>query len=153
MLSDKRFTKEEFSWLIKERNSQPCGLSLSASADQENEIPVVACMSFSVPETTWIELSRELEQVGGAFVIQGLPNNSFSELAKQLRALIEKVVNAPVILDPKFFTQHNVDRAPTFIVSGRSGVDKVVGNTSLSWVLERVECDGDSGYKRGGEDA
>ena len=38
-------------------------------------------ISFSVPLESWIDLSLELDKAGGSFVLNGIPNHSFSEFA------------------------------------------------------------------------
>jgi type-F conjugative transfer system pilin assembly protein TrbC len=82
-------------------------------------------MSFSVPLESWKETSFYLEKLNGAFVLQGLPNNSFEELAKQIIQLRQKGIRAPILLDPHTFTTYNVTSSPTFVLIQDSHHDKI----------------------------
>lgn len=107
-----------------------------------SEPKIFVAMSFSVPDSVWLSLSKELEKAGGIFVLRGLPNNSFTELASKLFSLKSRGVNAPVQLDPKFFQAHHITSVPAFVVKVEEGFGKITGNISLKCALEKMSLKG-----------
>lgn len=103
-----------------------------------SEPKIFVAMSFSVPESVWLSLSKELEKAGGIFVLRGLPNNSFNELASKLLSLKSKGVNAPIQLDPKFFQVHHITSVPAFLIKEEREVYKIQGNISLKFALSKM---------------
>lgn len=101
-------------------------------------------MSFSIPDETWVSISRELEKVGGVFVIRGLPQNNFKELASKILSLKEKGVDVPIQLDPKKFQVYQLTSVPAFLVIEEKSYDKVVGNVSVKFALELMATKGDT---------
>jgi type-F conjugative transfer system pilin assembly protein TrbC len=103
-------------------------------------------ISFSVPEATWLSLSQDLERLDGAFVLRGLPNQSFQALAHHLLKLKERGVNAPIQLDPKKFREFNVSHVPSFVVVNdhTHTFDKVSGNVSLQFALDLMSSKGET---------
>jgi type-F conjugative transfer system pilin assembly protein TrbC len=96
-------------------------------------------VSFSLPEETWLTLSQEVTKVGGVLVLRGLPNNSFKQLAHKVHALREKGVLAPVQIDPKLFSKFAVTKIPCFVTTYKEDFDKLTGNVSLKFALEKME--------------
>ena len=99
---------------------------------------IFVAISFSVPDNVWISLSKELEKEGGVFVLRGLPNNSFSELAAKLLSLKKSGVNAAIQLNPIFFQTHQITNVPAFIVKAGDEFNKISGNISLKSALEKM---------------
>ena len=83
-------------------------------------------------------MSKELEKEGGVFVLRGLPNNSFSELAAKLLSLKKSGVNAAIQLNPIFFQTHQITNVPAFIVKAGDEFNKISGNISLKSALEKM---------------
>ena len=105
----------------------------TSSKKPENSIMVFA--SFSMPDTLWVSLSKELEKQEGAFVLRGIPNNSFPDLAKKILALREKGVFAPILLDPIKFKDYEISKVPTIVQIKEDGFDKISGTVSLHYAL------------------
>lgn len=103
-------------------------------------------MSFSLPEATWLSLSKEAASLGGGtFVLQGLPDNSFIELAKRLFKLKEAGLSIQVEIDPLRFKKYGITTVPSFVVQGSDGsFDKLSGNVSLVYALEYMAHRGDA---------
>lgn len=103
-------------------------------------------ISFSVPEATWLSLSKEAARLGGGtFVLQGLPENSFVELAKRLFKLKEQGLNIQVEVDPIRFRKYGVVTVPSFVVQGSDeSFDKLGGHVSLAYALEYMAHRGDT---------
>lgn len=100
-------------------------------------------MSLSVPESTWIELSKEVTKENGVFVLRGLPGNSFRALAVRMARLKERGVDATIQLHPMLFKDYSVEKVPTFVVVNEQGFDKVSGNISLAFALEQIASKGE----------
>lgn len=127
-------------------STQPCitGL-LTKSATYD----MAVCISFSVPDAVWIELSNVLEKVNGAFILRGLPDNSFKKLSEKVQLLQKLGVNAPLLIDPLLFTKNNVETVPTFLVSDQDEIqqgkiDKISGNISAYYAIQKMAQDGET---------
>lgn len=101
-------------------------------------------MSFSVPDEVWISLSKEMEKRGASFVIRGLPKNSFAELSQKIFSLKEKGVNVPIQVDPEKFKKYEIQDVPAFVYAKANKFDKVTGNISLKYALDRIKLKGDN---------
>lgn len=121
-----------------------CSNCMNGQMDPFQDPQVFAFMSFSIPDATWISLSNELEKVGGIFVLRGLPNQSFRELADKIFVLKEKGVNVPIQLDPQQFQIYQLTSVPTFVVPEGEQFDKVTGNVSLKFALELMAQKGET---------
>lgn len=130
---------------IKERNqkilsdSKPC---FSGTIKEKYEVMIF--MSFSIPLSLWKEYSESLEKTGGAFVIRGLPEDSFEAFAKALKVLREKGIYAPIIINPKHFEKFEVNSVPTIICVEQKKYDKISGTISLRYALEKFSQEGDT---------
>ncbi len=105
---------------------------------------LIICLSFSVPDTTWIALTKDLRALNGIVVLQGLPNNSFRDLASRLFDLREKGFEAQVELNPLIFQEYKVTKVPTFILPEDGIFDKVSGNISTQCALEIFKAQGET---------
>lgn len=132
---DSELTKGEFISLLQESRSR-CSLYGVETSTDEPELFVF--ISSSMPKRTLADLSKELERVNGTFVIAGLPNQSWTELVSWIRSLESAGVTAPVQVYPQLFSEHKVDQVPLFLVCEESACDKLAGNVSLEWALERM---------------
>lgn len=93
-------------------------------------------MSFSVPIESWKDLSSQLEQMGGSFVLRGLPENSVKSFLKQIASLREAGVNAPILIDPEAFEKYAIKAVPTVVLINGEKYDKITGNILLKTVLK-----------------
>lgn len=112
-------------------------------SDVVEESSVFVFASFSMPDGVWVSLSPELEKVGGTFLLQGLPSNSFKELAVKIYDLRQKGVNASIQLHPQLFEQYGVNRVPTFVVREGDQWDKLTGTVSLQYALSEIMAKGE----------
>ncbi|MBB63446.1 MAG: hypothetical protein CMO81_00090 [Waddliaceae bacterium] len=116
------------------RNKSPCGNCISPSSYEGESNKTLILMSFSIPEDIWLSLSLEAEKKGASFVIKGLPENSFSELAYRIAEMKKRGLNTPIRLDPNLFDEYAVSLVPTFILDGR----KISGTISLDYAEEKL---------------
>ncbi|MBX9744368.1 MAG: type-F conjugative transfer system pilin assembly protein TrbC [Chlamydiales bacterium] len=93
-------------------------------------------ISFSVPVESWKDLSAELENTDGIFVLKGIPHGSFKEFASKIAELRKLGINAPIQIDPLAFEKYGIEHVPAFVQTEGQMFNKVVGNIPLSTVLE-----------------
>ena len=98
-------------------------------------------MSFSIPAATWKEYSDTLKQIGGVFVLRGLPDNSFEAFSTTVKKFRVLGIDASIRLDPEAFEKHNIQEVPALILEEGNSCDKVVGNQriedSLRLIIEK----------------
>lgn len=98
-------------------------------------------VSFSLPEETWLDLSNNVQKVGGILVLRGLPENSFKELSSKIYSLRQKGMQATVQIDPELFIKYEVDKVPCFVTLDENNFNKLSGNVSLFFALEKMETE------------
>ena len=106
--------------------------------DQNEDTDFFAFISLSMPEQVLLEMSKGLVENGGAFVLQGLPNNSFEELILVIFEFRKKGIEAPVTVDPYAFEKYQVTSVPTFVLEQARGYRKVVGNVTVDYALKTL---------------
>ncbi len=128
--------------LAEDLLKKKCVFSESFSADPQTSLYVF--VSFGLPDEAWLTLSKELEKSAGVFVLRGLPENSFHQLAEKLHALRKKGMQATVQIDPRLFTRFQISAVPSFVVSEGDLFDKLKGNVSLEFALEKMASQGET---------
>ncbi len=126
--------------ILKENYKKPCYIPPVSQDDPS----LLVFMSFSVPDRLWVELSESLQKVGGAFVIRGLPDNSFRSFANKVASLRKRGVHAPIVLNPPDFSKYQINLVPTTILIDDNRFDKMTGTTSIRYALETFEKQGDT---------
>lgn len=114
---------------------QKCKGCLKSELKEDIESSFIIFMSFSVPDDVWLSLSKEVESIDGLIVLQGVPNNSFKDLAEHLLRLKSKGMNATVQLHPQLFNQYEISHVPSFVLREGPSFDKVTGNISVGFAL------------------
>ena len=127
------------------KNSTKACSTCRSVKDLSDDLPALyVFMSFSLEDNLWVQFSKELEKIGGIFVLRGLPQNSFKELANRIFELQQKGVNAPIQIHPNLFPEYDVQLVPTIaVVEGRQ-YDKISGNLSIKCALERMSIVGET---------
>jgi len=105
---------------------------------------LLAFASFSIPDRLWLELSTQVESAGGVILLRGLPESSFKKLAQKLLVLRDQGVNAPIQIDPQRFTEYGVDTVPVYVVIEEGKHDKITGNISLTYALDKILDSGET---------
>jgi len=103
------------------------------------ETSLYVFMSFSIPEEAWLALSEELIRTDGVMILRGLPSNSFKELGRKIKTLRSRGMKAPVHVDPMLFDRFGVKSVPAFVKIKDESFDKICGNISLAYALEKIE--------------
>ncbi|SPJ31866.1 type-F conjugative transfer system pilin assembly protein TrbC [Candidatus Protochlamydia amoebophila] len=116
----------------------------SAGMEVKEESPLYVFMSFSLDDRLWVQLSQELEKLGGIFVLRGLPQNSFKELANRIFTLQEQGVRVPIQIHPQLFQRFDIQLVPTIAVTEGEQYDKISGNLSIQGALEKMSLYGET---------
>jgi type-F conjugative transfer system pilin assembly protein TrbC len=116
----------------------PQGKCVKTTPSQDQQFNLYVFVSFSMTDESWLSLSKAVEQLGGSLVLRGLPNNSFQELAKKIHDLRKRGVNAHIQIDPRLFTKYAIEKVPCFVVLEESSFEKLYGNVSLPFALEKM---------------
>lgn len=113
-----------------------------------NTIGTIMCfISLALPVEMLLELSKQLEEVNGVFVLRGFPTKGAIELGEKISALRKKGSRIPILIDPRAFRVYEVDRVPTFVVFDGEKFDKVTGSISLKYALELFREKGETNPK------
>lgn len=94
-------------------------------------------ISFSMGDEAILALANEVSSVKGVLLLRGIPQNSFKSLAKKLLDLKQKGLTAEIRIDPKAYCDYGITAIPSFVKLRKNGFDKITGNISLSYALER----------------
>ncbi len=104
--------------------------------------PLIAFVSFSMPENSLKDILEQVDQVGGTVVLRGLVNNSFRDTAAVVAGLA-KENGAGFGVDPRLFTKYNITTVPAFVIPVGEGFDRIGGNISLAAALEAMVSEGE----------
>lgn len=130
-------TKHIFKKDGKDKTSKKCSFTASSFDAYSPEIAfhhdMLVFTSFSVPIATWKEHSYVLQKIKGAFVLRGLPNNSFEELSSHILELRKAGVQAEILLDPESFERFEIQSVPSILLQKKDPHDQVV--------YEKIVCD------------
>lgn len=104
-------TGEELIDPATRENRNPSSDDAHLSKDRKQ--PITIFMSYSVPKAVWQSLWKEAEVTKQPiqFVLRGLPNNSFQELAKKMMDY-----GCPAMIDPPLFERYKITAVPAFLV-------------------------------------
>ena len=95
-------------------------------------------VSFGLSDSILKALHDQIKTLGGRLVVRGLLNDSFPDTQKRLKTL-----GITVDIHPVWFTDHDVQRVPTFVVKDGDRFDKVSGNVSCYAALEAIQYHGE----------
>jgi len=106
--------------------------------------PLIAFVSFSMPEDSLKAILEQVDRVGGTVLLRGLVNNSFKDTATVVARLVEEH-GTGFGVDPKLFAKYDINTVPAFVVpNGETSFDKISGNISLVAALEALVQEGNN---------
>lgn len=73
------------------------------------------------------------------FVLRGLKENSFRKTSE----FIKDLKNASIIIDPELFKKYDVVAVPSYVLAHDSNHDKLSGNVTPQYALEKFAKSGD----------
>lgn len=135
-IREKYFSGKEKKEIKLEEGTRQCIGSVETKEEEPN---ILLFVSFSIPENIWLQLSEEAESQDAVFVIKGLPNNSFSDLAKKVLGLKKKGFSSDIQIDPTKFEKYNIKKVPAFVFGGKK---KIYGAVPLRYALSRAKQGG-----------
>lgn len=143
-LNSENFLKNPLDEDKPHSHSNNCKNCISEHLSLEEPSSLYVFMSFSLEDSLWIQFSKELEKIGGTFVLRGLPQNSFKELANRIFDLQDKGVIVPIQIHPKLFQEYEVEIVPSIVVVEENQYDKISGNLSIQCALEKMSQRGET---------
>lgn len=105
--------------------------------------PVIAFVSFSMPDNSLKAILSQVDRAGGVVVLRGLVNDSFTDTSVIVTQLASEY-NVSFNIDPKLFSQYDIVAVPSFVVPDGNRFDKISGNISLTAALEAFVQTGDN---------
>ncbi|MEN8236794.1 MAG: type-F conjugative transfer system pilin assembly protein TrbC [Pseudomonadota bacterium] len=110
--------------------------AISAAASEADNLAnssgLLVFVSFSMPELTLRNYSRDVKKVGGRLLVRGLLDDSFKVTQQRLRQL-----GIELDIDPDLFTKYKVQQVPSFIwLTDGQPSNRLVGHVSLQHVLQ-----------------
>lgn len=130
-------------------------ISISKEAEHDGkykDLPeLLIFISFSIPDQSLQQIIQQIKKTDGVLVIRGMYKNSMKETLAKIYQLEKNGVRA--IIDPILFSKYNVSKVPAFVVQKKNNeclvsgkctpvFDKISGNISLEYALERFEAEG-----------
>jgi conjugal transfer pilus assembly protein TrbC len=138
-----RVDEEAVAWLRKQINpdeikqdivlTDECKTCFKGKIVEVETPKLYVCMSFSVPDSIWLSLDKEMMDSEAVFVLRGLPDNSFKVLASKLASLKEKGMNASVFIHPQIFKDYSIERVPTLIFKDNLIENQISGAISIQY--------------------
>lgn len=99
-------------------------------------------VSFSLPRSLLLSFDETAQKIGARLVIRGLKDNSFKETLKYIQEIRQKGII--VDIDPESFQQHQINLTPAFVMSNGLHYDKIIGNVSVPYVLNKFITEGET---------
>jgi len=122
----------------------PCLRAFNGTNTIESDMRLYVFMSFSVPISIWQQLSQLLEKIGGAFVLRGLPGNSFQDYSEKVQEMTTMKIRAPILVDPLLFSKYEIQAVPAFLIEEPNHFDLIAGNISLVYALDYMSRKGET---------
>jgi len=135
-----------------QRSSSAAYTSYASSADpysrqrdflKSGEYNFYVFVTLSMPNLK--ALVADAKRYNAALVIQGLKDNSFMKTANHLKEIL-KEESEGILIDPTLFRKYNVKKAPTFVIATDDAYDKLSGNVSIQYALNKIASDGELGH-------
>ncbi len=105
--------------------------------------PLIAFVSFSMPEDSLKAILEQVDRVGGTILLRGLVNDSFKDTATVV-AKFSTDSSPGFGVDPKLFAKYAIKTVPAFVVPNGDSFDKISGNISLVAALEAIVQEGEN---------
>ena len=98
-------------------------------------------ISFSMPKTLLKQYDNIAKKIGARLVLRGFKNNSFKETINYIQEISSQGIAIEV--NPVLFQKFSINLVPSFVLSDGDKFDKLVGNVSINYALERFSDSGD----------
>lgn len=98
-------------------------------------------VSFSMPKSLLEKLDTLAKKANGKLLIRGLKNNSFKETILHIKSIKKEGIG--IDIDPNAFVAFEIKQVPAFVISDGRKFDKLIGNVSVRYALEKFEHHGE----------
>ena len=115
------------------------GIVAHATADKPNFYVFV---TLSMPNLK--VLVSDAKKYDAILVIQGLKEDSFLKTANHLKEIL-KEESEGILIDPTLFRKYKVKKVPTFVIATNDAYDKLSGNVTIWYALNKLISDGELG--------
>ena len=111
-------------------------------------------ISMSMPEKGLIDLAKQVKSHNGTLLMRGFVQGSHIKTISLLQKMLEEV-GIGVLIDPESFKKYHITEVPTFVLTRADErclpnstcipalYDKIVGNISVNYVLDKFAKEGD----------
>ena len=89
-------------------------------------------------------LVQDAKKYDATLVIRGLKDDSFIKTAKYLQEIL-KEDSEGILIDPTLFRKYQVKKVPTFVIAIDDAYDKLSGNVTIQYALNKIISDGELG--------
>ncbi len=107
----------------------------------ENQEGLWIFVSFSMPKNLLAKYDKVARHIGAKLVIRGLKNNSFKETIDFIKEIGPQ--GASIAIHPQAFKEFKVESVPSFVINSANVYDKLTGNISLGYVLDKFADQGE----------
>ena len=112
----------------------------------ENNSGLIVFVSLGMPKYSLQQWNLQVTKAGGVLVLRGFVNNSMKQTVNKITEILGKEPQGGFSIDPEKFKQFNIKVVPTVLVaSNDTSFDKVSGDASLTYALEKIAADGEHG--------
>lgn len=157
----KKISKKDLEWVLenKEKLKEPKGEAIEGekcnNCVQNLENPdniakrvaaelgdsgreILVFVSFSMPELSLKELSRNARKYNARMILRGIYKDSFKKTAEKILEIDKKGLSLEI--DPKLFKKYGIKKVPTFVlVEGGSEIARLSGNVTLEYARTGLE--------------
>lgn len=99
---------------------------------------ILVFVSFSMPELSLKELSKEAGKHNAKLILRGLYRESFRKTAEKILEIDKKGLSLEI--DPKLFKKYQIKQAPTFVlIEGEKEIGRLSGNVTLEYAKTELE--------------
>ncbi len=104
----------------------------------ETKKEILVFVSFSMPELSLKELSREAGKHNAKLILRGLYRESFKKTAEKILEIDKKGLSLEI--DPKLFKKYGIKQVPTFVlIEGEKEISRLSGNVRLEYAKTELE--------------
>ncbi len=111
----------------------------SCSSEKQDGLHIF--ISFSMPKTLLKQYDDVAKKIGAKLVLRGFKNNSFKETINYIQEISSQGIAIEV--NPVLFQKFLINVVPSFVLSDGDKFDKLVGNVSINYALEKFSDSGD----------
>lgn len=104
----------------------------------ESEDQLLVFVSFSMPDLSLEELSKQAGKFHARLVLRGLHEGSFKKTAEKILEIDKNGLK--IDIDPELFKEYQIKQVPTFVlIKNGKEVNRLSGNISLEYAKEELE--------------